>query len=187
VNELTVDALGRYALYEAFPACEARRVLDRLEFQYVPKHASWLNVVESEIGALRGQYLDRRLQSEILAWERQRNAARARIKWMFTIDKARPKMGRAYSCQADIAPNSKSHNHCAWVLSEPIQLIHQLCAVFFVSGFCQTHHFVPISKPSIDFAVSSNRFIRRSRNSRSSRMPSGELGRSLRWVGRGQE
>src|ERR1700745_1561092 len=85
VNELTVDALGRYALYEAFPACEARRVLDRLEFQYVPKHASWLNVVESEIGALRGQYLDRRLQSEIFAWERQRNSARARIKLMFTI------------------------------------------------------------------------------------------------------
>jgi hypothetical protein len=150
VNELTVDALGRYALYEAFPACEARRVLDRLEFQYVPKHASWLNVVESEIGALRGQYLDRRLQSEILAWERQRNAARARIKWMFTIDKARTKMGRAYSCQADIAPNSKSHNHCAWVLSEPIQLIHQLCAVFF-------------ARPTISFPSQSRRSISQSR------------------------
>ena len=65
-------------------------------------------MVESEIGVLRGQCLDRRigtrqrLQSEILAWERQRNAARARIKWMFTIDKARSKIGRAYPCHADI-------------------------------------------------------------------------------------
>jgi hypothetical protein len=76
-------------------------VLERLEFHYVPKHASWLNMVEIEIGVLRGQCLDRRigtrqrLESEIRAWERQRNATRARIKWMFTIDKARTKMGHA--------------------------------------------------------------------------------------------
>ena len=106
LDNLSTHSAG--ALYEAFPACEARRVLDRLEFHYVPKHASWLNMVEIEIGVLRGQCLDRRigtrqrLQSEILAWERQRNAARARIKWMFTIDKARTKMGRAYPCHADI-------------------------------------------------------------------------------------
>ena len=61
----------------AFPAGEARRVLDRLEFHYVPKHASWLNMVEIEIGVLRILCLDRRigtrqrLQSEILAWKRQ--------------------------------------------------------------------------------------------------------------------
>ena len=67
------------ALYQAFPACEVRRVLRRLEFHYVPKHASWLNMVEIEIGVLRGQCLDRRiatpekLVSEIAAWERQRN------------------------------------------------------------------------------------------------------------------
>jgi transposase len=90
------------ALYQAFPADEARRVLRRLEFHYVPKHASWLNMVEIEIGVLRGQCLDRRIASkqklvtEIAAWERQRNASRARIKWMFTTDKAREKMGRAY-------------------------------------------------------------------------------------------
>ena len=90
------------ALYQAFPACEARRVLRRLEFHYVPKHASWLNMVEIEIGVLRGQCLDRRiatprqLVSEIAAWERQRNATGARIKWMFTTAKARAKMGRAY-------------------------------------------------------------------------------------------
>jgi len=68
------------ALYRAFPPCEARRVLRRLEVHYVPKHASWLNMVEIEIGVLRGQCLDRRiatperLASEIAAWERQRNA-----------------------------------------------------------------------------------------------------------------
>jgi len=90
------------ALYQAFPPCEARRVLRRLEFHYVPKHASWLNMVEIEIGVLRGQCLDRRiatperLVSEIAAWERQRNATRAQVKWMFTTEKARAKMGRAY-------------------------------------------------------------------------------------------
>ncbi len=90
------------ALYQAFPAGEARRLLRRLEFHYVPKHASWLNMVEIEIGVLRGQCLNRRIDSqqrliaEIAAWERQRNASAARIKWMFTTAKARAKMGRAY-------------------------------------------------------------------------------------------
>ena len=100
MDNLSTHSAG--ALYQAFPACEARRVLQRLEFHYVPKHASWLNMVEIEIGVLRGQCLDRRiatqelLVSEIAAWERQRNASRAHIKWMFTTDKARAKMGRAY-------------------------------------------------------------------------------------------
>jgi transposase len=90
------------ALYEAFPPAEARRILRRLEFHYTPKHASWLNMVEIEIGVLNCQCLGRRidnadfLTSEIAAWERQRNAAGARIDWMFTTDKARAKMGRAY-------------------------------------------------------------------------------------------
>lgn len=90
------------SLYQAFPPCEARRVLRRLEFHYVPKHASWLNMVEIEIGVLRSQCLDRRISSleqlvsEIAAWERQRNASGARIKWMFTTEKARAKLGRAY-------------------------------------------------------------------------------------------
>ena len=63
-----------------------------LEFHYTPKHASWLNMVEIEIGVLRGQCLDRRianrkrLVSEIAAWQHQRNYSGARIKWMFTID-----------------------------------------------------------------------------------------------------
>jgi transposase len=100
VDNLSTHSAG--ALYQAFPACEARRVLRRLEFHYVPKHASWLNMVEIEIGVLRGQCLDRRiatraqLVAEIAAWERQRNASGARIKWMFTTEKARAKIGRAY-------------------------------------------------------------------------------------------
>jgi hypothetical protein len=90
------------ALYQSFPAAEARRVLRRLEFHYVPKHASWLNMVEIEIGVLASQCLDRRIESyarlvaETAAWEKRRNAERARIKWMFTTEKARSKMGRAY-------------------------------------------------------------------------------------------
>src|SRR3954462_13915442 len=69
---------------------------------YTPKHASWLNMVEIEIGVLKGQCLDRRiddraeLEREIGAWERERNAAGARVNWMFTTEKARTKMGRAY-------------------------------------------------------------------------------------------
>jgi transposase len=90
------------ALYEAFPAPEAHRLLERLEFHDTPKHASWLNMVEIEIGVLKGQCLDRRiddrveLEREIAAWQRRRNAAGARVKWMFTTEKARAKMGRAY-------------------------------------------------------------------------------------------
>ena len=90
------------ALYEAFPAPEAHRILRRLEFHYTPKHASWLNMVEIEIGVLRSQCLDRRigdrktLEAEIDAWERHRNADRARITWMFTTERARTKLARAY-------------------------------------------------------------------------------------------
>jgi transposase len=100
VDNLSIHSAG--ALYQAFPACEARRLLRRLEFHYVPKHASWLNMVEIEIGVLRGQCLNRRiatkeqLVAEIAAWQRQRNASDACIKWMFTTEKARAKMGRAY-------------------------------------------------------------------------------------------
>ena len=97
------------ALYETFPASEAHRILQRLEFHYTPKHASWLNMVEIEIGVLRGQCLDRRigererLVSEIEAWQRDRNASGARVKWKFTTQKARKKMARVYP---DIAKES---------------------------------------------------------------------------------
>jgi hypothetical protein len=100
LDNLSTHSAG--ALYQTFPADEARRVLRRLEFHYVPKHASWLNMVEIEIGVLVRQCLDRRIDSytrlvaETATWEKRRNAERARITWMFTIEKARAKMGRAY-------------------------------------------------------------------------------------------
>jgi hypothetical protein len=89
-------------LYDAFPALEARRILRRLQFHYTPKHASWLNMVEIEIGVLRSQCLNRRigdrktLDAEIAASQRQRNLAAARIKWMFNTQRARIKLLRAY-------------------------------------------------------------------------------------------
>ena len=92
----------RWPLYQAFPAPQARRILRRLEFHHTPRHASWLNMVEIEIGVLRSQCLDRRidsrqiLETEIAAWEKQRNQSRARIKWMFTSENARNKMAKAY-------------------------------------------------------------------------------------------
>lgn len=79
------------ALYECLPPAEARRILSRLEFHHTPKHASWLNHAEIEIGALRQRCLDRRLSSrealatEIAAWKRTRNAERVPIKWLFTV------------------------------------------------------------------------------------------------------
>lgn len=88
------------ALYQALPAPEARRILRRIEFHFTPKHASWLNMVEIEIGVLRSQCLDRRIDSqlelerEIAAWQRRRNARRAQINWMFSTDHARTKMRR---------------------------------------------------------------------------------------------
>jgi hypothetical protein len=90
------------ALYETFPALEAHRILQRLKFHYIPKHASWLKMVEIEIGVLRGQCLDRRigwretLIAEIEAWQRQRSTSGARIRWKFTTLKARHKLARAY-------------------------------------------------------------------------------------------
>ncbi len=100
LDNLSTHTAG--ALYETFPAPEAHRILQRLEFHYTPKHASWLNMVEIEIGVLRGQCLDRRigerevLVAEIAAWQRQRNASGARVNWKFTTQKARDKLARAY-------------------------------------------------------------------------------------------
>ena len=100
LDNLSTHSAG--ALYQAFPAAEARRVLRRLEFHYTPKHASWLNMVEIEIGVLarpmpgpphRKLPAPRRRNRRL---GKQRNAERARIKWMFTTEKARAKMGRAY-------------------------------------------------------------------------------------------
>jgi transposase len=90
------------ALYQALPAAEARRILRRLEFHYTPKHASWLNMVEIEIGVLRSQCLNRRIESrhrlvaEVAAWQNRRNKSGARINWMFSTEQARIKMDKAY-------------------------------------------------------------------------------------------
>jgi transposase len=100
LDNLSTHTAG--ALYEAFPAPEAHRILRRLEFHHTPKHASWLNMVEIEIGVLRGQCLDRRIGErnslirEIEAWQSKRNASGARINWRFTTEKARHKLSRAY-------------------------------------------------------------------------------------------
>ena len=107
LDNLSTHSAG--ALYQTFPADEARRLLRRLEFHYIPKHASWLNMVEIEIGVLASQCLDRRvgtfsrLVAEVAAWEKQRNADRARVSWSFTTEKARDKMGRAYPRPVNLA------------------------------------------------------------------------------------
>ena len=94
------------SLYEAFAPDEARRILRRLEFHYTPKHASWLNMVEIEIGVMVAQCLDRRipdkatLVSEVAHWARRRNAERAQINWLFTIERARVKLDRSYPATA---------------------------------------------------------------------------------------
>jgi len=90
------------AVYQTFPAAEARRILRRLEFHYTPKHASWLNMAEIEIGVMRRQCLDRRidnrelLETEVRAWERRRTKSGAKIRWMFSTDQARVKMAKSY-------------------------------------------------------------------------------------------
>jgi transposase len=100
LDNLSTHTVG--ALYDAFPPQQARRLAQRLEFHYTPKHASWLNLVEIELGVLRRQCLDRRisdrptLEREVAAWEQQRNASGARITWLFDIDKARQKLARSY-------------------------------------------------------------------------------------------
>jgi len=90
------------SLYEAFKPAEAKRILDRLEFHYTPKHGSWLNMVEIEIAILEKQCLDRclldegTLQREIAAWEAPRNKQRATVDWRFTTADARVKLKRLY-------------------------------------------------------------------------------------------
>jgi transposase len=104
-TRVVMDNLSTHSpssLYNSFPPAEARRILRRLEFHYTPKHASWLNMVEIEIGVLRTQCLDRRIDnkdflvSEVAAWEKRRNASGERINWMFSTEKAREKLGKAY-------------------------------------------------------------------------------------------
>ncbi len=90
------------ALYAAFPPAEAKRIWDRLEFHYTPKHGSWLNMAEIELRILSRQCLDRRipdqatLRQEVDAWASRRNTARATIAWQFTTADARRKLIKLY-------------------------------------------------------------------------------------------
>jgi transposase len=90
------------ALYETFEPEEARRLMDRLEFRYTPKHGSWLNMAEIELAVLANQCLDRRiadaetLKREVAAWEAARNARGACAYWRFTAEDARIKLRRLY-------------------------------------------------------------------------------------------
>ncbi len=98
---LVLDNLNTHvgsALYETFPAAEARRLRAKLELHYTPKHGSWLNVAEIELSVLSRQCLRRRiptreqLANEIAAWETRRNARHATIAWQFTTTDARIKL-----------------------------------------------------------------------------------------------
>src|SRR6516162_8539242 len=90
------------SLYEAFPAPEARRLVERFEWHYTPKHGSWLDMAESELGVLASQCLDRRIADkqilvhEVTAWQDHRNKHHAKADWQFTTANARVKLKRLY-------------------------------------------------------------------------------------------
>jgi len=102
---LVLDNLNTHtgaSLYKTFAPEEAKRILDRIEFHYTPKHASWLNMAEIEIGIMNRQCLNRRIDDQVLiknevaAWQLQRNESQAKIHWTFTVDAARNKMKKYY-------------------------------------------------------------------------------------------
>jgi hypothetical protein len=102
---LIMDNLNTHtgaSLYKAFPPDEARRLMDKLEFHYTPKHGSWLNMAEIELSILSRQCLDRRLpdqdtlKAEVAIWEQQRNAIARPMEWRFTNDQARVKLKKLY-------------------------------------------------------------------------------------------
>jgi hypothetical protein len=90
------------SLYEAFAAAEARRLVERFEWHYTPKHGSWLDMAESELGVLSSQCLDRRipdrqtLAEEVAAWQDSRNKKHTKAEWQFTTADARVKLKRLY-------------------------------------------------------------------------------------------
>lgn len=106
VVRVVLDNFGTHceaSLYKTFPPNEARRILRRLEFHFTPKHASWLNMAEIEIGNMNQQCLDRRVSNknelivELEHWQDRRNSDKATIDWMFDVDRARHKLERAYA------------------------------------------------------------------------------------------
>ena len=90
------------SLYQAFPAAEARRLAERFEWPYTPKHGSWLNLAESEFGIPASQCLDRRIPdkqaiiAEVAAWVRDQNKTHAVAEWRSTTDDARIKLKSLY-------------------------------------------------------------------------------------------
>ena len=102
---LVMDNLNTHclaSLYQTFEPAEARRLAERIDIHYTPKHGSWLNMAEIELSALSGQCLDRRtpdmetLQREIAAWENDRNNQQSKINWHFTNTEARTKLRHLY-------------------------------------------------------------------------------------------
>ena len=99
-NNLNIHS--KASLYEAFPVAEARRLVERFEWHYTPKHGSWLDLAESELGVLSAQCLDRRIPDkqtlieEIAAWEHDRNANHTKADWQFTTQSARVKLKYLY-------------------------------------------------------------------------------------------
>jgi hypothetical protein len=102
---LVMDNLNTHkfaALYEAFPPNEARRIIDKLEIHYTPKHGSWLNMAEIELSVLQRQCLKARIPDQssliqkVAAWENGRNASEATVHWRFTTEDARIKLHRLY-------------------------------------------------------------------------------------------
>ena len=102
---LVMDNLNTHSpasFYEAFPPEEARRLTERLEIHYTPKHGSWLDIAECELSVLGRQCLSRRIDNaqrladEVTAWERERNVSAATVNWQFTTENARVKLRRLY-------------------------------------------------------------------------------------------
>jgi hypothetical protein len=102
---LVQDNLSTHAtasLYAAFPASEARRLVERFEWHYTPKHGSWLDMAETELSVLSTQCLDRRIPDktklieQVHAWQHDRNKHHAKADWQFTTDDARIKLKRLY-------------------------------------------------------------------------------------------
>jgi len=90
------------SFYDVFPPAEAKRLWDRFDFVYTPKHGSWLNVAEIELNVLNRQCLNRRIDNmetvrhEVAAWQRRRDNLAAKVNWQFTTEDARIKLRRLY-------------------------------------------------------------------------------------------
>ena len=100
-DNLNTQTAGSF--YEALPPDDAFKLANRFEYHYTPKKGSWLNMAEIELSALSKQCLDRRIAEmkilidEVSAWEQERNAIRATVRWRFNKDNARVKLQRHYS------------------------------------------------------------------------------------------